>query len=132
MGHSSAPAACPYCGAGVSLANSIRVYGADYGLLYLCDRYPACDAYVGAHRGTDRPLGTLANAELRSWRNRAHAAFDPLWRDGAMTRKAAYRLMCELLGIERREAHIAMFDVERCKQLIEAIRDLSVNRANHD
>ena len=31
-------------------------------------------AYVGVHKGTDKPLGRLANAELRYWKKRAHAA----------------------------------------------------------
>ena len=115
---------CPYCGGSVSLVSSSKVYrGRDFGLMYLCDNYPSCDAYVGVHKGTNRPLGTLANAELREWRKKAHAAFDPLHKSGRMSRKQAYKLMQHLMDIDDKEAHIANFDVDQCKALIEKLTE---------
>lgn len=61
---------CPFCNNSVSLVDSAKVYSRSYGLIYLCDSYPKCDARVGCHSGTITPLGTLANAELRRWRSR--------------------------------------------------------------
>jgi len=34
-----------------------------------------CDAYVGCHNNTERPLGTLANKELRTARKETKAKF---------------------------------------------------------
>ena len=76
---------CPYCGSQALLRPASVVYGgkakdpaAPY---YVCAHYPACDAYVAAHRRTRLPMGTLANADLRRRRIQAHAAFNRLWAD---------------------------------------------------
>ena len=47
------PIKCPYCHANASLRPASVVYGLNRRsqgkFLYLCDRWPACDAYVSAH-----------------------------------------------------------------------------------
>lgn len=66
---------CPYCGARAALRPSSVVYGEhtkNDGYLYICDRYPKCDAYVGAHQKSRLPMGTLANGDLRHKRIEAH------------------------------------------------------------
>jgi hypothetical protein len=127
-------APCPYCQSPVELASSAKVYGGrDFGMAYICTRWPACDAYVGVHKGTDKPLGRLANAELREWKKKAHAAFDPLWMKKlekrrqergpeykkAFARGSGYRWLSEQLGIDQKDCHIGMFDVETCKRVVE-------------
>lgn len=87
-----------------------------------------CDAWVGVHRAGKRfvPLGRLANAELRKWRQRAHTAFDPVWqaqvREGSTSRnqarRAAYRLLAQELGIAEEDCHIAKFDVAQCQRTV--------------
>lgn len=53
------PIKCPYCHANASLRPASVVYGLNRRsqgkFLYLCDRWPACDAYVSAHDRTHRP-----------------------------------------------------------------------------
>lgn len=109
---------CPYCGRKAEYVDSAEIYGKSYGMAYLCR---PCDAYVGVHDGTDTPLGRLANRELRRWRNRAHAAFDPLWQQGPYRRRRndAYAWLAGKMGLTKEETHIAMFDVEQCKQVIQ-------------
>ena len=64
---------CDYCGRQAEYVDSAEIYnGKSYGMIYLCR---PCKAYVGVHRGSDKPLGRLADAELREWKKRAHAAF---------------------------------------------------------
>ncbi len=63
--------------------------------------------------GTD-PLGRLANAELRLEKRKAHAAFDPLWKSGQMTRRDAYAWLSEATGIDADRCHIGMMDVSDC------------------
>ncbi|MPN54908.1 hypothetical protein SDC9_202586 [bioreactor metagenome] len=60
---------CDYCGKPAIYTDSSRVYGKSYGMIYYC---PDCHAWVGVHRGTDKPLGRLADAELRDWKKKAH------------------------------------------------------------
>ena len=76
---------CDYCGTPADFVDSSVVYhGHSFGMIYLC---PRCGAYVGVHKGSDKPLGRLANSELRNWKKAAHAAFDPLWKYGKEQRK---------------------------------------------
>lgn len=65
---------CDYCGRRAEYVDSKVIYGKSYGMIYLCRN---CMAYVGVHKGSDKPLGRLANAQLRHWKKEAHAAFDP-------------------------------------------------------
>jgi len=94
-----------------------------YGWFYGCIRFPQCKATHGAHPSGE-PLGEPATAETKQWRIKAHEAFDQLWKgaDATMSRSEAYKWMIETLALTQDEAHIAMFGINRCKQLIEAIR----------
>jgi hypothetical protein len=127
---------CPYCGYPSALASSAEVYGGrDYGPIYICR---TCDAYVGCHKGTTKPLGRLANKELREWKKKAHAVFDPVWelpRESLLQsgfrgppRSKAYARLAYLLGIPFNDCHIGMFDVEQCKQVV----DLCLSGVIHD
>ncbi len=109
---------CPYCNKATVYASSKEVYGGrDYGMIYLCR---PCNAYVGVHKSEPTvALGRLANAELRECKKKAHAAFDPIWKNGHMDRTAAYAWLSEKLSIERDLCHIGMFDVAECKKLVE-------------
>lgn len=121
------PPFCPYCNESSILVDSAKVYGRSYGWMYVCQRYPGCDAYVGCHKGTTEPLGRLANKELRSAKRAAHDAFDPLWRakirltgcSKKTARTRAYAWLAGELGISFDDCHIGMFDVETCKRVAE-------------
>lgn len=113
---------CPYCGRQAEYVNSKVVYGRSYGMIYLCRN---CLAYVGVHKGTDKPLGRLANAELRYWKQRAHAVFDPLWQRGRFRgrRNDAYNWLSQKMGLPIEQTHIGMFDVAECQRAIQIINN---------
>lgn len=123
---------CPYCGGNVEFVGGSVIYPYRPDLyskkFYLCE---PCGAYVGCHRGTDKALGRLANAELRKAKMAAHAAFDPLWTAGIMKRWEAYAWLAEQLGLPRDEAHIGMFDVDMCRRVVEAC-GAATPAAGHD
>ena len=112
------PVICPYCGAqailrpGSYLFNDVSIEQ-----LYVCTKYPVCDSYVAAHPDK-RPMGLLADAELRMKRREAHHAFDELWKQGIFTRSVAYKWMSDLFYIKGQEAHIGKLDIDRCERLI--------------
>ena len=63
------PTICRYCGGVIRLVPARKIYGAStdrLGLagenIYLCQN---CNARVGCHKGTNRPLGNVANEVLR-------------------------------------------------------------------
>lgn len=109
---------CGYCGGRAEFVDSKIIYGRSYGMIYLCRK---CNAYVGVHKGSDLPLGRLANAQLRRWKRAAHDAFDPLWQSGSFRgcRKAAYRWLSERMELPAEETHIGMFDVAQCQRAIQ-------------
>lgn len=88
-------------------------YQKNYGPIWRC---MTCDAFVGCHRGTTKPLGTPANAELRQARQRAHGAFDPIWKTGKMTRGKAYKRISGHFG---RTIHIGEASLEDCQKIID-------------
>jgi hypothetical protein len=77
-----------------------------------------CEAHVGCHPNTSKPLGRLANASLRAAKMRAHEAFDPLWKSQEMTRTDAYAWLAEALGISKANCHIGMMDDNMCMRVV--------------
>lgn len=113
---------CPFCNSGIAYLkdNAILYGGRSFGNSYICQNYPKCDTYVGTHRGTNKPLGTLANAELRELRKKCHIKFDPIWECGKMKRKEAYRWLAKVMNLQ--EVHIAEFSKEQCKIFMENLK----------
>lgn len=125
---------CPYCGAVSKLfESSARFYnGRDFGPVWACE---PCKAWVGCHAGTTKPLGRLANYELRRWKRAVHWYFDPIWKrrferkhaldpkyTKAHARGGRYKALAIAMGIPREECHVGMFDIERCRQAIAIIK----------
>lgn len=115
---------CDYCGEEAELVTGAVVYphrpDLFHKLFYQCT---PCQARVGCHPNTKKPLGRIANAQLRKAKSMVHLIFDPLWKKeigGTMKRKEAYRLLAEEMEITRDECHIGMFDIPRCTHAIEA------------
>lgn len=129
---------CPICEDTAKLhESSADIYGGkDYGPVWICQ---CCQAYVGCHPGTHKPLGRLASKPHRQLKMAAHAAFDPLWkrkasvyikeRPGASkrcmaksyhrARGKAYKWLAEQMGIPQEECHIGYFTIEQCKRVVE-------------
>lgn len=119
---------CPYCEREAELVTGQVVYPHRPDLhgkrFYAC---MPCGAWVGTHRD-GRPLGTLANRELRAARQQCHVEFDPIWRVGRLRRHEAYQRLASMMGIEDRQCHIGMFTIEQCRAALPAIRRLAGNR----
>lgn len=113
---------CDYCGKPARLVDSAIVYeGRSYGLIWYCK---GCHAWVGCHRGTNEPMGRLADAELRKQKRIAHAMFDPLWRGKEKrTRRAAYEWLAEQMGLPLNQTHIGMMNIDQCKEVIRICKE---------
>lgn len=114
--------ACPYCGEDAAPVTGQEIYPHRADLwekrFFLCK---PCGAYVGCHPD-GKPLGRLANAALRKAKQKAHAAFDPLWRSGKMKRSHAYSWLAKQLGIPKEKTHIGGFDEAMCAKVLEACK----------
>ena len=118
------PQRCPFCGSRDSLIDSAKIYGCQYGFIYLCNSYPKCDDRVNCHPKTIIPMGTLANRELRRWRSLAHRKFDPLWQCGVFpSRQAAYKWLSKAMRLPLEKTHVAMFDIRQCQRAIALVED---------
>lgn len=107
---------CPYCNKPAEWVSNAQVYGRIYGksfMVWLCKK---CDARVGCHNNTQRPLGTMANRELREWRMKAHAHIDPIWKTGQLSRGMVYKMLDDYFGFE---VHVGEADIKMCKKIIE-------------
>jgi hypothetical protein len=112
---------CPYCSSSVHLRKADGIYknnGSDT-QLYVCSKYPECDSYVRVHPGTTVPVGSLANAKLRTLRVTAHKHFDKLHEPGIMTKKEAYSWLAFMLQSPMSQAHIGYQSEYFCNRIIE-------------
>lgn len=119
---------CPYCGRPAQLVDDREIYGRSYGgKCYVCR---PCGAWVGCHKGSSRALGRLADANLRRLKLEAHEAFDPIWREGHISRTQAYDLMSSFFHLPPEQTHIGMFDEQMCREVI-AFSNQVLKNYNH-
>jgi len=119
---------CPYCGGVPTFVDSDSVYTRSYGMLWVCE---PCEAWVGVHNGTDKPLGRLADKDLREAKIEAHKYFDCLWRKAMRTRgwrkskarNTAYDWLANQIGKPREYTHIGMFDEAECFRVVAACKE---------
>lgn len=112
---------CPYCNAETKVVPMEFIYGTVYSFgndIICCSNFPECDSYVGTH-SDGRPLGRLANKNLRNAKRMAHSAFDKLWKEGLMKRKEAYKKLSNFLKIQPEYTHIGMFKTSTCIKVAE-------------
>ena len=105
---------CPYCQKDAEWTSNEVIYGRRYGKSWMCYWCKDCDSYVGCHQNTRQALGMMANKELRQLRMKCHALFDPLWKEGSMSRKSAYHFLKKGTGIK----HIGGANEKDCQKII--------------
>lgn len=127
---------CPYCRSPVVFRSADGIYreNKNHTILYVCSRYPECDAYVRVHAGTRIPVGSMADHKLRALRRSAHRSFDQLHESGLMSKEDAYRWLADMICVPLAHAHIGHLNEYYCKQVIEKSSELLKRRtaiANH-
>ena len=125
-GNQRIPVRCPYCGANVVFRSADGIYkeNKDHTMLYVCARYPECDAYVRTKPGSKMPVGSMADHRLRMLRRLAHESFDRLHQSGRMSRRDAYQWLADILDAPMSEAHIGHMGEYYCGQVIKRSREL--------
>src|SRR3990167_4955926 len=107
---------CPYCNKPAKWVENSEIYGRNYGRSYMMWYCRKDNAYVGCHNNTKRPLGTMANRELREWRKKAHSHIDPIWQSGELARAQVYARLTKAFG---KQIHVGESDIETCKRILE-------------
>lgn len=120
------PEQCGNCGERVELVNNTEIYGREYGTwpyAYRCIDTRGCGSHVALHKGTDLPLGTLADRETRDARTANKPAFNAVLKHQNAGRGKTYQWLAEQLDIPVSVCHWAMFDAataERAGELCHA------------
>lgn len=113
---------CNICsGTSVRSARNSEIYGREYGngMCFICDD---CGAFVGCHPD-GKPLGILANKEMRELKKQCHALFDPVWKDKKLLkRNEVYYRLSKRLGIEQKDCHFGHFDIPMLEKALEVLR----------
>lgn len=111
---------CPYCCQGAEWVENRVVYGKNLGKSYMIWLCRDCDAYVGCHQNSRKPLGTLAKKELREARVYAHEVLDEFILNVTLTgkRKEAYTWLKESFG---KEIHIGSSDMDTCDEIVKRL-----------
>lgn len=106
---------CPYCTKEADYVDSATYYsnGVSYGMMYLCR---PCDAYVSVHKGSNTPMGTMANKTLRELRKKVHNIIDPIWQSGKLHRAQVYNRLSNHLGVDY--YHTGLADERMCQRII--------------
>lgn len=111
---------CLHCKGDCRLTDGAEVYPHRDDLaerkIWKCDQ---CDATVGCHPKTTRPLGHAADKATRRARMLLHEQMlDLLWLedvDRKEARKCVYSFLARALSINARECHTGHFDLDRCR-----------------
>ncbi|WP_374347981.1 zinc-finger-containing protein [Chitinimonas sp.] len=116
---------CPYCGQRTQLLTFQEVHpnltSTHPRLYYRCT---PCDAHISCDPQTLKPLGRLANPELRRIKRRLHYAFDALWKgpQSTLSRSAAHHLLAQLLAVSPEACSISWFDIAQCERALQVLR----------
>lgn len=117
------PMDCPYCGEEAVKQSGKVLYPAyeklSSNIFYVC---VPCSAWVGTHKQSGLPLGTLANKELRSARIKCHSLFEEVQHFKNLKRGELYSLLAKGLNIPKEQTHFGMFTLERCAQAQNILR----------
>ena len=81
----------------------------------------SCDAYVGCHGKSKKPLGSLANKKLRELRKLCHYKFYEYSKANNLTKKESYKWLSEIMKLDPKHAHFGMFDIDQCSKFLNLI-----------
>lgn len=110
---------CPYCKNPAHLMERSVVDEHNHkGMVWACI---PCDAWVPTHANSleNKPMGRLANQELRWAKSQAIEAFTALWKAWEVDRRTAYAWLAEQLNISMSDCDFGKFDLARCVKAYE-------------
>lgn len=108
---------CPYCrSSDIKLMTQTEFYGREYSgaKMYVCQK---CRARVGCHKGTEIPLGPLADSELIELRKKIHAIIDTQWKNPT-ERSEMYHKLAEEFGMEKNKFHVGFLKNEQARWVL--------------
>jgi hypothetical protein len=109
---------CQYCHSNnIKIMTQTEFYGREYNgaKMYVCQK---CGARAGCHKGTEIPLGCLADDELRKLRKEIHDIIDTMWKTRE-ERTILYKKLSEKYGdkfhvgfLKNEQARWVLYDLQ--------------------
>lgn len=88
-----------------------------------------CKNFVGCHKNANknqlRPLGVIANKQLKSIRMQIHDIIDPIWREEKLKRGEVYALISQELGYQFHAGELRSID--EAKRVFEVVENINKN-----
>lgn len=114
---------CPYCGSRAVLSTYREVYGLDATdpdeKIYVCRNFrKGCNSYVRTQKGTDIPLGVMADAKLRNMRIHAHRRISEIVDKKIMDKRSVYHYLESSFGFAPGTFHLAASGEYYCMETI--------------
>lgn len=114
---------CPYCNKKAIWCENKEIYGRNYGKSYMCYYCKDCDAYVGCHNNTKKPLGRMANKELRELRKESKNLWiNKIVGGNYRNRKLRSRGYKYLRNLLNKEFHFGDSTIEECTLIINKLK----------
>lgn len=127
------PIRCPYCGAPAKMVPEAEMNfrfhetnpGKKKDFFWVCSRYPECDVYIAADNHTKRPMGTMANPELRHMRMMIHY-WQVLLVDNRVYTKGTFASMLASMvnQIDPRRVHVSEFTRYQAETVLAYLKNL--------
>lgn len=77
----------------------------------------SCKNFIGCHKNANKnklkPLGVIANKELKQARIKIHSVLDPIWREEKMKRGQVYAVLSKELGYTYHTGELRSIDEAR-------------------
>lgn len=118
------PETCHLCQSPVRLVHNREIFNeeaGDWPYAYMCTK---CKAYVGLHRRTDVPLGTLATPKTHELRSHIKYLVNRLFRPASgEPLSKMYADFSNLVNIPSHRCHVDFFDEETCKSVLKTLNE---------
>lgn len=113
---------CPYCGGKPKYISGNKLYNKNIGMIYVCEN---CDAYIGVYGSTKRPLGRLANSELRKKKQETNYYINAIIQKAVKkgqhrseAKKSTLKWLGNNLEVDVTHMQTNMFDIDLCEETI--------------
>ena len=93
-----------------------------YHNFYICD---VCKNFVGVHKGTNIPLGTIPTKEIKEYRKKIHSIIDPIFiksKDKKRTRNNIYKFLSNAINKEYHTAELST--IEDCEKILFLLKSI--------
>lgn len=105
---------CPKCGRKATLNKDLEKPR------WVCKGYPICNSFVYCFEGTKLPKGTLAHQKIRDLRRKCYQKLENIIRSRDMERKAAFKRVGQVLGIQYPYSNINYLMTPHLEKLLRA------------